>query len=248
MSQIPASLTFFTSQLPGLSRNNVKIQSQSATSMATNGSTMIRFAFPSASICDMASFCISGDVSTSGKAATGVGGADNNAVVALIPSGGLKAMVGRTAFSCGGVSLSNDVNYADVISRCKDNLECSISNACSDKRVMEAYEIRPVSTARVPPTATVGQDRRCVASNLLGFAQCHPRFLCQLPLLAGRTSPFSCRAEWTGTASPPTLIWGLHPLVLITQLSLDLSVPWPSQTSPLQSMSSVSPLAFMQRC
>lgn len=174
MSQIPASLNFFTSQLPGLSRNNVKIQSQSATSMATNGSTMIRFALPSASICDMASFVIAGDVSTTGVAAIAPA---TNAVVALIPSGGLKAMVGRTAFSCGGVSLSNDVNYADVISRCKDNLECSISNAYSDKRVMEAFEIRPVDATRNPPTATVGQTRRCVASNLLGFAQCHPRYL-----------------------------------------------------------------------
>ena len=142
--------------------------------MATNGSTMIRFALPSASICDMASFVIAGDVSTTGVAATA---AATNAVVALIPSGGLKAMVGRTAFSCGGVSLSNDVNYADVISRMKDNLECSVSNAYSDKRVMEAFEIRSADPVRNPPTDTVGQTRRCVASNLLGFAQCHPRYL-----------------------------------------------------------------------
>ena len=175
MSQIPASLQFFTSSLSGLSRNNVKLQSQSATSMATNGTTMIRFALPSASICDMASFVIGGDTSTSGVASNG--GAGDNRVVALTPSGGLKSMIARTAFSCGGVSLSNDVNYADVISRVKDNLDCSISNAYSDKRVMEAYELQPVDSVRYPPTASVGQDRKCMASNLLGFAECQPRYL-----------------------------------------------------------------------
>ena len=175
MSQIPASLQFFTSSLSGLSRNNVKLQSQSATSMATNGSTMIRFALPSASICDMASFVIGGDTVTTGVASNG--GAGNNRVVGLTPSGGLKSMIARTAFSCGGVSLSNDVNYADVISRVKDNLECSISNAYSDKRVMEAYEIQPINARYPPTTGGVGQDRKCMASNLLGFAQCQPRYL-----------------------------------------------------------------------
>lgn len=178
MSQIPPSLLFFTSQISGLSRNNVQIQSQSATELATNGTNMVRFALPSASIVDMASFVIRADCSTQGVAATedAQGASQNNAVGALMPSGGLNAMIARTAFSCGGVSLSNDVNYADVIKRCKANMQDSFSKCVSDKRVMEAYEIRGFDATRNPFTTDNGQDRVCVASNLLGFAECHPRY------------------------------------------------------------------------
>jgi hypothetical protein len=178
MSQIPPSLLFFTSQISGLSRNNVQIQSQSATELATDGTNMVRFALPSASIVDMASFVIRAKCSTQGVAATtdGQGASQNNAVGALMPSGGLNAMIARTAFSCGGVSLSNDVNYADVIKRCKANMEDSFSKCVSDKRVMEAYEIRGYDTTRNPFTEDNGQERVCVASNLLGFAECHPRY------------------------------------------------------------------------
>jgi hypothetical protein len=109
MSQIPPSLLFFTSQISGLSRNSVAIQSMSATELATDGTNMVRFALPSASIVDMASFVIRAKCSTQGVGATGASGSDNNAVGALMPSGGLNAMIARTAFSCGGVSLSNAV-------------------------------------------------------------------------------------------------------------------------------------------
>lgn len=178
MSQIPPSLLFFTSQISGLSRNNVQIQSQSATELATDGTNMVRFALPSASICDMASFVIRADCETKGVGATtdAQGASENNAVGALMPSGGLNAMIARTAFSCGGVSLSNDVNYADVIKRCKANMQDSFSKCVSDKRVMEAYEIRGFDATRNPFTTDHGQKRTCVASNLLGFAECHPRY------------------------------------------------------------------------
>ncbi len=193
---IPTSLMYFSEAMAGLSRNNIAIQSQSGTSMATDGTQMIRFSFPSASIVDLASFAISADCEVVGKAATGT----NDSVVALMPSGGLRAMIGRCAFSCGGISLSNDVSPLDVIARCRDNLECSMSKACSDKRVLEAYQIRGVN-ATDPPTAPVngvggyGQKRKCVATNIPGFCgsavpryfDCSvaPQIFCQVSL-AGR--------------------------------------------------------------
>ena len=163
---LPNSLQYMVEQMTGLSRNNILINSQSGTTLSTNGTQMIRFAFPSASIVDLRSFCLHSDVSVAGIPPTA---GNQDGVQALIPSGGLRSMIGRCAYSCGGISLSNDVAPLDVVSRCKDNLERSTSKAFSDMRVMDAWTIKGKVNGDVAD-ATWGQSRKCAATDLVGFA------------------------------------------------------------------------------
>jgi len=167
-TMIPESLQYFAERLAGLSRNTVAIQSQSGTTMATNGNRIVRFSFPNSSIVDLQSFAIEADCATSTLPEDG---GNNNRVAGLIPSGGIRAMLERVSFSCGGVSLTNDVAPLGVISRMKDNLGTSFDKAISDQRVLEAQQLQSKTAVNDDP-----QTRKCVATRILGFCQAAPRY------------------------------------------------------------------------
>lgn len=168
---IPESLQYFAERMAGLSRNTVAIQSQSGTTLATNGNRIIRFSFPNSSIVDLQSFAIEADCKTTSVPSAG---AANSEVGGLIPAGGLRAMLERVSFSCGGVSLTNDVAPLGVIARMKDNLGASIDKSLSDKRVLESEQIETLLPAAIG-TGTP-QERKCVATDILGFCQAAPRY------------------------------------------------------------------------
>lgn len=171
---VPADLRYMVQQLAGYSKNTVKIQSLNQNSLSTNGgATQLRFSLPVSSIVNMESLSFHTRCQTYGVGESPAGAA--NAVVALIPRGGVSAMLDRVSWSAGGISLDSGHSNYNVVYAMKENIEKSADKFMSDDRVLANSTI---SVPTAPSNATNwGQSKQLVQNNFLGFTQCAPCYL-----------------------------------------------------------------------
>ena len=119
MDSLPKSLLYYTSQISNFTRNCVKVNSLNQTTLASNGVSQIRVAMPVNSVLNLKSLSMHGVVSTTGAVATDTTVQNH----ALIPKGGISALLERVTWSAGGVSLDNGPVPYNIIYAVKENLE-----------------------------------------------------------------------------------------------------------------------------
>lgn len=173
---VPADLRYMVSQLAGYSKNTVKIQSLNQNRLSTSGgATQLKFSLPVSSIVNMESLSMHATCQTYGVAASGANGADANGVVALIPRGGISALLDRVSFSAGGIALDSGHSLYNLVYAMKENIEKSADKFMSDDRVLAQSTI---DVPAAPSDATNwGQSKQLVQNNFLGFTQCQPCYV-----------------------------------------------------------------------
>ncbi len=177
MDSLPKSLLYYTSQISNFTRNCVKVNSLNQTTLASNGVSQIRVAMPVNSVLNLKSLSMHGVVSTTGETADAAG-EDNHA---LIPKGGIGALLQRVTWSAGGVSLDNGPVPYHVIYAVKENLEKGNQKSMSDDRVLQQSNIEDKDSLQEQvgdkPVPALGQQKRLIQNNFLGFSECHPTYL-----------------------------------------------------------------------
>lgn len=170
MESLPQSLLYFTSQIANFTRNTVRVNSLNQNSLSSNGVSQIRLAMPVNAVLNMKSLSMHGTVSTSN-----MGGTPNAA--ALIPKGGIGALLDRVTWSAGGIALDNGPVPYHVIAAVKENLEKGNDKSRSDDRVLQQSEIEDRTKHPNPVANSNGQTKDLIQNNFLGFTECHPAYL-----------------------------------------------------------------------
>ena len=175
MEQLPKSLLYYSSQIAGFTRNNVKINSLNQTSLASNGVSQIRLALPVNATINLKSLSMHAKCVITGKKESNT--AFN--VYGLVPKGGIAAMLDRVTVSAAGVSLDNGVTPYYVISAIKDNLEKGNDKRMSDDRVLQESTITAYQDAQIGADAAGNPTitKYLVQNNFCGFTECEPSYL-----------------------------------------------------------------------
>lgn len=207
---IPSDMRYMVAQLSGYSRNTVKIQSLNQNTLSTNGgATQLRFSLPVSSIVNMESLSMHGSVQTYGVAASGAAGADANGVIALIPRGGISALLDRVSWTAGGIALDSGHSLYNLVYAMKENIEKSSDKFMSDDRVLAQSTI---DVPAAPSDSTNwGQRKQLVQNNFLGFTQCAPCYLdasllpelfCTMQLADSSVLPVNYQGTTLGNRTP----------------------------------------------
>ena len=172
LQSTPKELLYYTSQISNFTRNCVKVNSLNQTSLASDGVQQIRLALPVNSVLNLKSLTMYGEVTTEGVAASAAAG--SQAVHALIPKGGIGALLERVTWAAGGVALDNGATPYYVIQALRDNLEKGYSKTQSDDRVLQQSEIEDKDSNA---NTSLGQTKHLMQNNFLGFTAAHPQYL-----------------------------------------------------------------------
>ena len=168
---LPSDLLYFVSQIQNYSKNTVKLQTLNQNSLGTNGqASQMRLSLPVSSIVNLKSLSMHCKMQTLGqKRSTG----NNDAVIALIPRGGIAAVLDRVSWTAGGIALdSGPSNYA-LQHLVKENLSKSADKYMSDDRVLAQSTIESATY----DADTAGQSKQLVQNNFLGFTEAQPCYM-----------------------------------------------------------------------
>ena len=176
-SRLPSNLLYFVSTLQNYSTNTVKLQTLNQTSLASNGSSQLRLALPVNAVVNLKSLSLHTTFSTTGVAPTGAAGADANGIYALIPKGGVSAVIDRLSFSAGGIALDSGFSNYNVVQALRENIEKSADKYMSDDAVLQQALLEPVDYNDTYTQANYGQQKQLIQNNFMGFLEAAPAYL-----------------------------------------------------------------------
>tara|TARA_R110000803_G_C11969419_1_gene319559 strand:+ start:346 stop:1740 length:1395 start_codon:yes stop_codon:yes gene_type:complete len=172
MESLPADLLYFSRSIAGYSKNVIKLNTQNATSLSSTGATQLRVSLPTNTLCSLKSLSMHATMSTNGIAAVA---ADSN-VYALIPRGGIGAVLDRVSWSLGGVATDSGPAPYNIIHMMKQNLEKSVQKNMSDDGMLNASTIQTMDLTDAYAISNRGQTRDLVQNHFLGFTEAHPTY------------------------------------------------------------------------
>lgn len=173
MDSLPKSLLYMTTQISNFTRNVVRVNSLNQDSLSSNGVQQIRVAMPVNAVLNLKSLSMHAKCTTVGA----VGTDSTEANHALIPKGGIAALLDRVTWAAGGLALDNGPVPYHVIHAVKENLEKGSQKYLSDDRVLAQAEIEDRTKHANPAAASYGQQKDLIQNNFLGFTQSHPSYL-----------------------------------------------------------------------
>jgi hypothetical protein len=172
MDALPPDLLYYSRSISGYSKNVVKLNTQNTSTLSSAGATQLRLSLPTNTIASLQSLSMHATMATTGIPAV----AANSNVYALIPRGGLEAVLDRVSWSLGGVSTDSGPAPYNVIAMMKKNLQCSVNKNQSDDGMLNAAEITTIDVADAWAISNQGQKRDLVLNHFLGFTEAHPDY------------------------------------------------------------------------
>ena len=173
---LPSDLLYFVSQIENYSKNTVKLQTLNQNTLGTNGqATQMRLSLPVSSIVNLKSLSMHCTMQTYGLNRSAAGTAD--AVFALVPRGGIAAVLDRVSWTAGGIALdSGPSNYA-LQYTVKSNLEKSSDKYMSDDRVLAQSTLEAAGAYDATSDSPAGVKKQLVQNNFLGFTEAEPCYM-----------------------------------------------------------------------
>ena len=207
---LPSDLLYFVSQIQNYSKNTVKLQTLNQNSLGTNGqATQMRLSLPVSSIVNLKSLSMHCEMQTYGLNRSA--GGTNDAVFALIPRGGIAAVLDRVSWMAGGIALDSGPSNYGLQYTVKSNLEKSADKYMSDDRVLAQSTIESAGAYDAASASPAGVSKQLVQNNFLGFTEAEPCYMdmsllpeCFMTLQISDSSAIPVQFEGTtlGTVTP----------------------------------------------